>query len=157
MLEHIVLHNEFLWVPIDQRQSRFGGPMSPRKKDPRMPIFWLARLGMELYFVNSSGETLDYVTAETGGFSDAACIDSGRGYDYRNVRVNDAVKVEEFDGFYDLDFVLQVYIKIKSATHGCIELVTRPEKGEIEETVLLWDNGDAGKDVQIRAAMLGRC
>ena len=150
MLKHIVLENAFIWVPIDQRQSRFGGPMSPRKKDPRTPIFWLARSGMELYFVNSSEETLEYVTAETSGFVGAGSISCELGYDYRNVRTNNAVKVDEFDGFYDLDFVLRVSVKIKSPTHGCIELVTGPEKGEIEETVLLWDNGEPGKHVTIR-------
>lgn len=150
MPEHKSLENEIIWIPVDQRQSRFGGPMSPRKKETRRPVFWLARVGMELYFVNSSGETLDYVTAETSGFVGASSISSEQGYDYRNVRANHAVKVDEYDGFYDLDFVLQVSVTIKSPTYGCIELITGPEKGEIVEIVLLWDSGEAGKHVQTR-------
>jgi len=148
-----VLQNSFKWVPLDQRKSKFGGPMTPREKESRLPLLWLAREGNKLYLVNSSEETFDFVSAGTGGFQtvddDCITVAAEKKYEYKNVKPNDAVKVEEFDGYYDLDYLLQVSIRIQSTNLGGIEILTLPKKGGIGETVLLWDTMENGKGVSI--------
>ena len=153
--EHKIVENKFTWVPLDKRASRFGGGLTPpRKAELRRPLFWLARDGGELFFVNSSKDTLDFVIAESGGFQtiddDVMTVGSKEKYEYKNVMPNHAVKVEEYDGFYDLDYLLQVSMRIKSKSTGCIEIISPPEKGGLEETVLLWNTKENGKNVSIK-------
>jgi hypothetical protein len=152
---HKVIENSFKWIPLDKRKSKWH-PMPPRKAELRHPLLWFARKENELYLVNSSEETLDSVAAGTGGFQtvDDDCITvSSKNkykYEYKNVKPNDAVKVEKFDGFYDLDYVLQVSMRIQSKNIGCIEILTPPKKGGIGELVVLWDTMENGKNVSIK-------
>ncbi|WP_413699270.1 hypothetical protein ACLKMH_17470 [Psychromonas sp. KJ10-10] len=92
--------------------------MTPREAELRNPLLWLVRKGKELYLINSSGETLDLVIAETGGCQtvddDCSTVTTSNKFEYSNIKPNDAVKVEEFDGFYDLDYLLQVSMRIQS-------------------------------------------
>lgn len=69
---------------------------------------------------------------------------------YQGVNPGDAVKVAEFDDYYDLDYILQIYLIVQSQSLGCIQIATPPKKGGIDEVVLLWDTGEAGKNVSIR-------
>ena len=154
MKEHKVIENKFKWISLDKRVSRYGGNMPPRKPEIRSSVLWLARDGNEVYLVNLSNEVLDLVVADCGGFitadDDVGTITSPDNYEYKNVKPNDAVKVEEYDGYYDLDYVLMVSLEVKSKTIGSIEVFTPAKKGGVYEMVLLWDNGDAGKNVRIR-------
>ncbi len=153
MKEHKTIKDGFAWLPPEKRASRFGGTMPPRKSETRNPVLWLARDGNELYLMNNSQETLELVIADSGGFQtaddDVVPVASKEQYKYRDVNHSEAVKVDEYDGYYDLDFVLQVYLKIKSQSLGCIEVTSPPEKGGVGEIVLLWDSGEAGKYVSI--------
>jgi hypothetical protein len=150
---HKVIENSFKWIPLDKRKSKFGGPMTPRKAELRNPLLWFSCEGKELYLVNSSEETLDLVAAGTGGLQtvddDCISVSTKNKYEYKNVKPNDAVKVEEFDGYYDLDYLLQVSLKVQSKNLGCIEILTPAKKGGIGETVLLWDTMENGKNVSI--------
>lgn len=133
--------------------SKFGGPMSPRKPELRRPVLWLARSGNEMYLVNDSKETLELVAADCRGWltvdDQSATKGSMPTYRYERVQAADAVKVEEYDGFYDLDYVLQVYLLIQSPGLGRLQIVSPPGKEGIEETVPLWDTGEPGKYVRI--------
>ena len=153
MKEHKIVENEFTWVPPNKRLSRFGGSPPPRKAETRTPLFWLARKGEELFFVNSSKDTLNFVIADSGGFQtvddDVMAVGNNDKYDYKNVKPNQAVKVEEYDGFYDLDYILQVSIRVQSKSIGCIELITPAKKGGVGETVLLWNTNENGINVSI--------
>ena len=153
MKEHKIIENKFTWISPSSRESIFGGAVQPRKPELRIPILWLVRDGGELYLVNLSAESLDVVSTASGGFQtvddDVASITSNNGYTYKNVKPDFAVKIEEYDGYYDLDYVLQVVLTIQSKNLGTIEILSSPEKGGVEETVLLWDNGEAGKNVSI--------
>ena len=123
--------------------------------DTKKEIFWVTSvskdIGRDLFFVNDSNETLDFVKAEDGGF--ITCDDEvvntwteeGKGYRYNDVLPKEAVKVAEFDDYYDLDYVLSVSITIKSASRGVLNFSTPLEKGGIKECVLLYDSGDFGK------------
>lgn len=105
------------------------------------------------FFVNSSKDTLNFVIADSGGFQtvddDVMALGNNDKYDYKNVKSNQAVKVEEYDGFYDLDYILQVSIRVQSKSIGCIELITPAKKGGVGETVLLWNTNENGVNVSI--------
>ena len=102
--------------------------------DTKKEIFWVTSvskdIGRDLFFVNDSNETLDFVKAEDGGF--ITCDDEvvntwteeGKGYRYTDVLPKEAVKVAEFDDYYDLDYVLSVSITIKSASRGVLNFST---------------------------------
>lgn len=153
MKEHKMVDNKFIWEEPSSRKSIFGGTVHSRKTELRSPVLWLARDGGELYLVNSSTETLDVVSADSGGFQtvddDVVSITSNDGYTYKNVKPSFAIKIEEYDEYYDLDYILQVVVTIQSKNLGTIEILTLPAKGGVGETVILWDNGEAGKNVSI--------
>lgn len=143
----------FQWVSPEKRKSPFG-PMPPRKAETRTPRLWLARRAGELYLVNESEEVLERVSASPIGWlrlgyeegvaplnQPTPCID------YHDVPEGAAVKVAEYDDFYDLDFDLGVSLVIQSQRMGCVELQTPLNKGGVKETVLLWSNGDVGAGV----------
>ncbi|TXI80911.1 MAG: hypothetical protein E6Q39_02015 [Crocinitomicaceae bacterium] len=152
MKDQKLIENGFTWVPPEKRKSRFGGTVSPRIPEARLPMLWLARDGHELYLVNNSGATLDVVTAGTGGFQtvddQVAIIDSREVYQYIGVSQGSSVKVDEYD-ICDSDFVLQMFLKIKSENFGLIEIRLPATKGGGKEMVLLWDSGEPGEKVQI--------
>lgn len=153
-MKNKILENELTWTPLDQRKSRFGGPTSPRKPENRVPIYWLARQGNELYFVNASEEALDSLIASSGGFETTdvgvLTVASSKNYEYKNITPNMAVKVDEYDGFYDLDCVLQVTITIQSTKFGTLHIIPPAKKGGVNETVLLWNTNETGKHVVIK-------
>tara|TARA_R110000737_G_scaffold344649_1_gene372053 strand:+ start:2771 stop:3253 length:483 start_codon:yes stop_codon:yes gene_type:complete len=159
MKENKIIVNGFIWLPLDKRKSRFGGEVSPRKPEIRKPLLWLARKNKELYLVNDSGENLDTVIIDTGGFctqdDDIVTLTANKPYKYKDVKPREAIKVDEFDGFFDLDFLLQLRLRVKSSFFGCIDIQSPPEKGEIKETVLIWDTGENGKYVNVNKVTSG--
>ena len=72
---------------MDQRIGRFG-VCPPRKPELRRPLLWLARAGGELYLVNTSRDTLEYVSADMGGFTTVedrcVSVSSDESYEYKN-------------------------------------------------------------------------
>ena len=141
-LEHKRFENKFVWVPYYKRIGRLGYPLS-NKIDDRMPEFWVAVSDDELYFVNDSNETIDFVRAKTAGFQ--TCDDiivtvgsSDYSYMYEAVKPSEAVKIDEYDVYLDSDFVLQTHVKIKSPTYGDLKFSTKPEKGGFSECVFKW-------------------
>ena len=154
MLKHKTIAEYPEWVPVEDRRSRFGGAMPPRKPERRRPMIWLAREDNEVFLVNATDETFDYVIASSAGFQtvddDVMNISSENGYEYHDVHPNQAIKVEEYDVHYDLDFVLPIQVHLKSKSLGCLEIRSPAEKGGIGETVLLWNSGEPGKNVYIK-------
>ncbi len=124
-LEHKRFENKFVWVPYYKRIGRFGYPLS-NKIDDRIPEFWVAVSDDELYFVNDSNETIDFVRAKTAGFQ--TCDDlivtvgsSEYSYMYEAVKPSEVVKIDEYDVYLDSDFVLQTHIEIDSPTYGVLK------------------------------------
>ena len=151
MFEPEVIQDQCQWVPPERRTGRFG-PMPPRKPETRTPVFWLVRQGRGLYLVNASGEHLDEVHASSTGFvsfDEETATWQGKGICYRDVPDGAAVKVDEYDDFYDLDYVLGMYLRIRSRRYPALQVACVGEKGGIDEQVLLWSNGDPAKGVQI--------
>ena len=153
MKEHKTLVGAFNWIPMDKRMSKFGGPMSPRKPEIRRPVLWLARAGNELYLVNDAKEALDDVVAGHGGWVRAddrvATAASEVEFHYEHVQPGEAVKVDQYDGNHDLDYMLSVALKVQSPSLGCLEIESPAEKGGLDETILLWNTGEPGKWVKI--------
>jgi hypothetical protein len=73
----------------------------------------------------------------------------GPSYLYKDVRPGEAVKVENYDSFYDPDFLLQLEVEISSITQG-VKIFRVIEKGGVREAVLLWDTGETGKYVEMQ-------
>jgi len=149
LIEAKTIREGFPWVPPEQRTSRFGGPMPPRKPELRRPALWLHRCGDELYLVNALDEPLDEVSV--GGersqtLDDDVLAQSAPVMTYHDVAPGAAVKVDQYDGFYDLDYLIVLKLIVRSPSLGELYCHTAG-KGGIEETVLLWVNGDVGKGV----------
>jgi hypothetical protein len=137
MREHKRVLNEFKWT-------------RPEKKKP---VFYVIRDGEELYFVNDSTETLNSVSTCTGGcqtLDDEVMPVSSPDplYLYKNVKPGEAVKVEHYDPYWDSDYLLQLEVELSSPTHGN-KIFRVLGKGGIDDTVLLWDTGEAGKYVNM--------
>lgn len=154
MKGHKTVAQKFIWSPVEP--SSFGVP--PRKPELRTPVFWLVRDDFELYFVNSSEETLERVIARSGGFQtldeQVLTVSNKNGYEYKNVSPQVAVKVDEYDPFLDSDYMLQVSLRIESAQLGCVEIATLPEKGGVGGMVLLWNTGEYAKQLSVRNGCL---
>ena len=139
MPEHKRVLNEFKWT-------------QPEKKKP---VFYVIRSGEELYFVNDSTEMLNSVSTVTGGCQtlddgdDVMAISSPDPlYMYKNVKPGEAVKVEHYDRYWDSDYLLQLEVQVSTLTHGD-KIFRVLGKGGVNDTVLLWADGEAGKYVHM--------
>lgn len=158
MEEHKRIENGFTWKPLNETVGRFGFALST-KKETRRPILWLVgksndgKLGREMYLVNLSDEILDFVVAGSGGCQTtdegAMAISDNGGVRYENVKPNEAVLVEYYDEYYDLDYLLQISLEVKSAKLGHIQILSPADKGGVKTMVLLWDDGESGKYVNV--------
>lgn len=150
------IQNVAAWVPPEHRHSRFGGPVGARPRETRRPLYRLLSVSGdsadELYFVNDTDETLQHVAAFTGGFitaDDEALALQEASVVYHDVLPHEGVKVEAFDGYYDLDYVFQLSFGVCSDRQGTWRFVTPAQKGGISEQELLWDDGSHGKRVVV--------
>ena len=139
MREHKRVLNEFKWT-------------RPEKKKP---VFYVIRYGEELYFVNDSTETLNSISTVTGGcqtLDDEVMSVSSPDplYLYKNVKPGEAVKVEHYDRYWDSDYLLQLEVELSSPTHGN-KIFRVLGKGGIDDTVLYWATGEAGKYVNMQS------
>jgi len=98
---------------MDKRTDSFGLPLPPRKQELRKPLLWLDSkgldLGHELFLINSSDEILDSVSASSRGFHtfwDDVITVASEFCEYKNIEPVGAVKIDEFDGYSDLDYVI---------------------------------------------------
>ncbi len=112
------------------------------QSETRKPLLWIKRDGDEVFLVNASSEALTFVRASSGGFvssDDGAHATKGDwAPEYQNVAPGEAVKVEEYDGYYDLDYVLQVQLQVRSPGLGEMDLLSTPAKGGVKTQVVLW-------------------
>ncbi|XKH61597.1 hypothetical protein LG290_07780 [Halomonas sediminis] len=153
------LQDAFTWLPPQQRIGRFGFPLACGSIEEKRPGFWLELSGGrkegDLYFINDSEDVLDYVKAEPAEYmtadEDTLTLEA-EGVTYHDVLPHEAVKIDEFDGVYDLDMVFQISLEVKSKAHGKMRIRTPSEKGFIPRQELLWDNGDPGKHFVVEQA-----
>lgn len=155
---------QFPWVPPHQRLDRFGKLMPPRRPELRRPLYRLEREGSELYFVNDSAEVLSSVSSECAAMLAMGDDELGQvpvdcsqtQLCYQDVQPGEAVKVDEFDAIADADFFIQTELKVESAARGALRFRAYGQRGGCAgDVVLLWDSGEAGKDVVMVREMVG--
>ncbi len=147
MIEQKRIQKKFQWVPVHLRNQ-----WAPQRiADNRIPLYWIACDGGERYFVNNTTEILEKVLINTSGFKlcddEIVAIATYKGYFYTHILPMEAIKIEEYDNFTDLDYVLQISLVIYSKKHGCISIKTHKEKGGIGESVILWDSLEVGEEI----------
>ncbi len=111
----------------------------PRPK--RTVIFSLIHHKGCLYFVNNSDETITAVSSDSYGFVENIATGNNPKASYHDVKPNEGVKVECYDDFYDLDYVLGLYIMIESPKWGKIEITPKSSKGGAKAQALVYEDG----------------
>ncbi|MCX4190816.1 hypothetical protein [Methylophaga sp. OBS3] len=105
---------------------------------------WISGGSEEIYLVNNSGRTIKNIRASVGGFVSGDDVSvpysSESKYSYIDVHDGEAVLVEKLDGYYDLDYVHQLFLELEDEHLGQIELTTLPDKGKIKTQALFWEN-----------------
>lgn len=121
--------NKFTWISPENRPSKFGGTLPPRKHETREPLYYLDYAivddGVDAYFVNHSDQVLTSVSCDTAGFEtngeDVIPLD-GPSAVYESVLAGEAGKIDHFDWLADSDAVLQFTITIESNNRGRLRL-----------------------------------
>lgn len=116
-------------------------PDFPPRPIKREVIFSLMDFQGALYFVNDSEEILTSVSTESFGFVEDSSLENNPKYNYKDVKPKESVKVEQYDGYYDLDFVLGFNIYIESKKLGKIILYPPFDKGGVKAQPLLYKEG----------------
>lgn len=136
--------------PQEYTEGLYAVPIPPDPDAPA-PLLWLCPRGDDLFFINSTDTTLERVSATLGGFEtcddDVVTVSNGDGYTYKDVRPDEAVKIEKFCPNADSDYVFQITIHIVSGLLGKMKITPPTEKGGVSGQVLLWDNNEPGKNV----------
>jgi hypothetical protein len=70
-------------------------------------------------------------------------------YCYTNVQTGEAVLVEKLDGYYDLDYIHQLFILLDDEKLGKLELRTLPDKGQIKTQALFWEGDTPSEKIVI--------
>ena len=138
--------------PAEYTSGMFAKRIEPDPDAPS-PLFWLWEKEEGLFFINSSDTTLRKVAAMIGGFEtcddEVATVNNAKGYSYKDVQQNEAVKIEKFCPIDDSDYLFQLVIEIDSDTLGNIQITPPVQKGSVSGQVLLWDNNEAGRRVDV--------
>ena len=119
---------------------RWKFPDFPPRPIKREVVFSLMKYEGALYFVNDSDEVLETVSSDSCGYVLDASID-GPKFLYKDVKPGESVKVEEYDNYYDLDYVLGFYLYIKSNSLGKIKIIPPFKKGGVAPQPLLYKDG----------------
>ena len=109
-------------------------------------LLWLeclceAHTDRGLYLVNGSDEVLTWVKAEaisTITLDDDAFGAGSVPLCYYEVKPGEAVKLDEYDGFYDLDYLLTIAVTICSGNLGIQRFSPSPRKGGLKRQGLVW-------------------
>lgn len=128
-------------------ELKFSYPTFPPRPVKRDVMFSLMYYRDGLYFVNGSDETLDIVSSESFGFVLDSSLENSPKFFYENVQPNESVKVEEYDDYYDLDYVLGFEIFIQSSNLGQIKIVPPMKKGGVKPQELIFKDMTSAKYV----------
>ena len=117
-------------------------PTPPRVREPRL---WLTCAYNELFFVNGGPELLARLTTSQ---SVTALVDDGvfmsdadDVLEYRDIAPGEAVKIDAYDGYYDLDYVLGATVVLDLRSCGRFACYVVGSKGGIQEQILQWADG----------------
>lgn len=150
-----VIHGGFDWIPLHELIK-----FPPRKPDHRKPIFRTVRQsaeegrGSDLFLVNHSGASVktikvfstSFVTVDDSAYSS---IDE-QGVTYYDIPDGSAVKIDQYDDYYDLDYVIGFVLEIESETLGKYQINYIGDKGGVKDIVILWDTGEVNRSVSLQ-------
>jgi len=153
MFEQKRVMSKFEYVPFNERSRKYDPitPLPPRKGGDRKATFWMAAGENEtsfitnIYFVNSSDEILKEVIYSSSGMQtidDEVSSSASKELSYKDVLPGEAVKIDEYDAFYDSDILVAYYATVVSETLGRVDYSTLPSKQCISEVVLQWEDGE---------------
>lgn len=126
-------------------------PDFPPRPIKREVIFSLMNYEGGLYFVNDSDETLKTVSSNSFGFILDAAIENNLKFNYSDIKPGESVKVEEYDEYYDLDYVLGFNIYIESDNLGKIVITPPCKKGGVIAQPLLYKDRITPRFVNIES------
>lgn len=100
---------------LERQLGGFAWPHGTRRLGH--PWYWFKRSGHQLWFVNSSPETLAKVVSDSVGFflvdgEELHCTSAAPERVYLNVQSGEGVWVDEFDDFWDPDFLIQTRVQV---------------------------------------------
>lgn len=143
--------NDYRYITKSERFAHLAP--STYKRDDRKAKFWLQRDNDVLWFINDSDDVLDYVVSSTGGcisYDDGVLSVENPDYRYEKVEQGEAVKIHEYDSYYDLDYLLQAGVTIVSGNEE-INLLGRAKKGGIRgQEVLMFDENKIMKKLVVQ-------
>jgi len=126
-------------MKLDRIMSlKWSYPDFPPRPIKRDVMFSLMSYQGGLYFVNGSEDVLDIVSSESFGFVLDSALDTKVKFHYAEVKPGESVKVEEYDDFYDLDFVLGLEIYIESKSIGKLKIKPPSGKGGVKKQELIF-------------------
>lgn len=138
----------FVWIPPHLEADGVRPKFPPRKPELRKPLLWVAVTNNQAWLVNCCDQALPRVVVQKGGVGggdEPATYNANEDWIYRDIPPGFCALVDEWDGFYDLDFYLYCYLDIEVPGYGDMSFCADgTRKGRIDEQVLLWDNGDKG-------------
>jgi len=113
----------------------------PTQDAPMPACLRLVREGTALFLLNERPETLEYVTVSRWGTQtiadEAFALKATPPIGYRAVPPNAAIKIEDYDGFYDPYFSLGLELVIQGPILGTRTFTVPPCQGGVGDTVLL--------------------
>lgn len=124
-------------------------PTFPPRPIKREVMFSLMNGVDGLYFVNESDETLRCVSSESFGIVENTPLEKNPKFYYEDVKPNEAIKVEEYDDFYDLDLLLGFDIYLESEKLGVMKIVPPMKKGGVIAQELLFVDMTKPKMVRV--------
>ena len=128
---------------------KFEYPKFPPRPIIREVIFSLMTYKGGLYFVNGSNEVLKTVSSDSFGFVEDFALEKNPSFSYENIQAGESVKVEEYDGFYDLDCVLGFNIYIESNEYGKMKIIPPAHKGGVIQQALVYGDGTTPRYVRL--------
>lgn len=112
----------------------------PSTREPRL---WLVSTGDKAWLVNMTGEPITKLVSSRGGWGggDTPCTyDAEEDWVYTDVPHGYCALVDEWDGFYSLDFFLLLELLVETPSLGAMTFHARGrEKGTIDRQIFLWD------------------
>ena len=150
-----VKHDGFDWVPPHEL-IKF--PL--RKPDDRKPIFRTVRKsaeegkGSELFLVNHSGTSVKIIKVFNTSFitvdDNTYFSTDDEGIIYYDIPDGSAVKIDHFDDYYDLDYVIGFVVELESEALGKYRFNCFGEKGGVKDMVILWETGETDRKINLQ-------
>jgi len=145
---------EKIMIQLDDNQLDASRPH--RHQGAETASIWLDcfpdnQMGRSLYLINGSNEILTWVRAcpiSSVTIDDNAFGGGGEMLCYQGVAHGQAVKIDQYDEFYDLDYSISVEVSLFSECLGQQKFSPTPRKGGLKKVGFVWrttrtaDNGN---------------